>query len=215
MPTARSFGFSILYHLAIVAIGFFGRGFYDDWQRDEPKIKIEVDTVYVYHTLVDTVETERIRYIVKWKESAPLDQDSLWESAKDYWYDILGDSLNYYRGFFTAQVDTVYKDSILTANISFISPMILHPNSRFIMSFNVRETIIDSTFYIDDTFYNKFSLSAGIRNKILNQVLSASFFGEFSYNTINTKSFRLPIIIRGVYNDRLTGEIDIKAEFKF
>ena len=83
------------------------------------------------------------------------------------------------------------------------------------MDFDVRETIIDSTFYIDDTFYNKFSLSAGLRNRIFNEALSASFIGEFTYNTINTKSFRLPIVIRGVYNDKLTGEIDIKAELKF
>ena len=132
MPSIRSFGYSVLYHVVLLAIGFFGRGFYDDWQRGEPKIKIEVDTVYVYHTLVDTVEAERIKYIVKWKEGTPLNQDSLWKSAKEHWYSILGDSLDYYRGFFIAQVDTVYEDSVLTANISFVSPMLLHPKSRLL-----------------------------------------------------------------------------------
>ncbi len=58
--SAKSTGSSLLIHLLIFAAGFFGRGFYDDWQSPYAKITVEVDTIYVYHTITDTVTQNAI-----------------------------------------------------------------------------------------------------------------------------------------------------------
>jgi hypothetical protein len=144
----------------IVIILLLGVGYFVGSKTSIERIEsIRTDTLIVYKQVIDTVHS--VRYSYRYIQGVKVNIDSLWLEAKAYWKDIIKDSLN---AVYVASIDTTYQDSLLTAKVSYISPIPLHPRSYFAMDFKVKERTIETveTVVLKDSFWkNRFIVYVG------------------------------------------------------
>lgn len=162
----------------IVIVLLFGVGYFVGSQTSIERIEtIKVDTLIVYKQITDTLNS--VEYFPIYIKGKPVNIDSLWLEAKAYWEDIIKDSLNV---LYVASVDSVYQDSLLTAEVSFISLIPIHPSSYFIMNFNIKERTIEriERVVLKDSFWkNRFVAYVGVginyNNNTINPGIQAGF----------------------------------------
>lgn len=149
----------------------------------------------------------------QWKYLSP-NIDSLQNEALKYWESIYGDSIRSLKNIaFIATADTSFRDSLISFNVDYVSPIPLHPKSFF--RFNdlaVRQKEIHTTETKEVAWYDRFNLGVGIQSRWIDWKLSSNFFGELTYKTINTRYFEVPIRLQ-VF-DNFDGSVEIEARLK-
>ncbi len=100
--------------------------------------------------------------VIKQKINVDSLREVLWQEAKEYWKNKLRDSLSAFS--YIAQADTVFEeDTSLSMNVSFISPMPIHPKSYFSFdSIKIKEKTITITKEIqlpcEKSFWDRFNI---------------------------------------------------------
>lgn len=150
--------------LAVIALmvgsALLSHYFWPKEAENKKPLPVKTDTVYVTHTVTDTLPGEMKLIPVKEK----VNIDSLWEEAKAYAIALIykdkkqnKDSLGNYK--FVMEADTTYRDSLLSENIKFVSPIPLHPKSYFVRSATWRTPLIREVYLKPETFWQRFSWS--------------------------------------------------------
>lgn len=120
-----------LLFLAVLGLGYFG-GRYHERQSFRAETVLP-DTVYTVKTLIDTVIKPRFRIVERidtvYEERS---SEELWREALAYWErSYIPDDRSTKDYTYAAVMDTVFSDSLLTARVSFHSPIPLHYESYF------------------------------------------------------------------------------------
>lgn len=121
--------------------------------RDSVSVEIEtrIDTVTIFKEFYDTIYAAPEFKVIEVKEEREVDIDSLWNEALRFWQNKMSRNRSIAGVpeaatlYYLAEKDTVYDDSTLSAHISFISPIPLHPSSYFSSKFKVKENRIERT----------------------------------------------------------------------
>lgn len=111
--------------IAVLIGGFIGWGLKPSTKC--PETKVQIDTVYVDKIIKDIVYYPKI-YKVEPKQPQETKKDS-----GKVLINIIG------KTHYIAEIDTVYQDSLLTANVKYVSSVPLSENSYFDMKFKVRQ----------------------------------------------------------------------------
>lgn len=149
--------------IALIIGGFIGWSVKPDKDCPEPN----TTTKYIYVTQTDTLVKPIFKTIVK-KDTIKY-RDTLF----------IHEETNY-----IAEIDTTYKDSLLTAKIQYVSDIPLSLKSYFNLDFKVREKTITNTIveYEEAGFWsNRFvpyigiGISYGIDSKLIEPALQLGF----------------------------------------
>lgn len=165
----RNFVYNLFYLVAFgIAIVFAANYFGAKKYQPDNRIDAKLINQTVYTDTADVIKRFNAdikpKFIVKYV-SKKLNQDSLYNWCKEYWLPELRDSLQ--GATFIAQADTTFQDSLVSIKASFISPLMLHPESYFeFTDVKVKEKYITKTVTNEiqlplppETFWDRFNAS--------------------------------------------------------
>ena len=159
-----------------------------------PVPEVQIDTVIQYEVVIDSqIKPEFIEKIVK---------DTVYST----------DTLIIDKTQYIAQMDSVYKDSLLTLKVQYISPSPLDKRSYFSIDAKVRERLITETVHIPEhvTYNPTFFLESGARVDT-----SLSYFIGVGVYPISYKYLKSYVKAGALYNNRWHGQAEagIRVEF--
>ena len=159
-----------------------------------PVPEVQIDTVIQYEVVID----EKI---------VPVFHTSVKKDTVFYTDTLIIDKTQY-----IAQMDTVYKDSLLALRVQYISPSPLDKRSYFSIDAKVRERLITETVHIPEhvTYNPTFFIEAGAR---VDEALSG-FIGAGIY-PISTKFYKSFVKIGASYNNKWLPVAEIGGRVEF
>jgi hypothetical protein len=161
----------LFYSIIFVAIYFAGY-FTHVKLHTCPIPEVQIDTVIQYEIVID----EKIIPVFKVR----VEKDTVYST----------DTLIIDKTQYIAQMDTVYKDSLLALRVQYISPSPLDKRSYFNIDARVKEKIITNTVYNTETItYNPtFFIDGGVRiDTTLNYFIGAGV------NIVSYKHLEVPL----------------------
>lgn len=118
------------------------------FQKSQEKVVIQriTDTTYVVDTISTVVPYERLSKETIVIHEKAINYDSLIQEAFEEWKVFQKDTL---QKTFVVTMDTTTNDSLVSAKVSFHSPLPIHPKSYFTSDFRVKIPVIKETVTVE------------------------------------------------------------------
>lgn len=192
----------ILFLFAIYSYSIYELG------KRSVKCEPEIHTVDDYIDVADDSAQYKPKIIYK---KVKVNVDSIYLAAKKYWEQIYDNAkpIDY-----VASIDTTYNDSLLTADISFVSRIPLDPEAYYKLKFNVRERTIYNTSIKEVYNKSRFFLGIGLRMPLTDEIESI-YFARGGIYLFDGSWLEIPIGLQANYVNKLDWELNAEARVKF
>jgi len=145
----------ILIGIVVAVVLFFSGMAVDRYVVGIECEQVGSDTTYINIPVIKDSVIIVPEYIVR-EVPIPFNQDSLWLVAKKYWKEYYEDDDIFLPVEYIAKIDTSFQDSLVSIDVGFVSPMLLHPDSYFQFdNITIRHPKITTTVMRSLTFWDR------------------------------------------------------------